>query len=665
MGKNRFLNQTTIAGQIRVVMTVMLVSSLVLVGVMSGLMTFFSTISNLKTSMALVASEAAAHVHSEIDITMKQVELIGRMPDIAGDELSTAEKLEVLSGYAANYGWLSCVMVDKTGVVPNSAYSLGDKEYVQRALKGETTVNNPSMQEALGGLIITYAAPIWKDGVAGTEVVGAVILTTDAKKFSDILSEIHISDNGGAYIINTEGTVIASNDYDQVLNEENSIADAQTDKNLKKLAALEQQMIAGETGTGSYSYNGGSEVMAFTPVGINGWSISVFAPYLDFMASTLQAIILTSLVIVAALVFGTMSAKRLGNQIGAPIQLCVERLRLLAQGDLESPVPEINTKDETKILKDATEEIVTAQSAIINDISYILSTMADGDFTVHSQIGEESYAGAYVGLLEASRNLKYKMTDTLQKIKEGSDEVSMGAAQLADGAQNLAEGSTDQAGSVEELQATIIDITSHVEENAKASEAAAKMAGEVAERAQASSAEMDKMTEAMVRISSTSMEIGNIIGEIEDIADQTNLLSLNAAIEAARAGEAGRGFAVVADQIRKLAEDSAASAVNTKKLIESSIAEVENGNQIAARTAAVLAEVIGGLHEIASGAQATSANSAQQAEMMEQLEKGVQQISEVVQGNSAIAEEVSATSEELSAQAISLDGLVGQFTLNE
>ena len=171
------------------------------------------------------------------------------------------------------------------------------------------------------------------------------------------------------------------------------------------------------------------------------------------------------------------------------------------------------------------------------------------------------------------------------------------------------------------------------------------------------------MTEAMERITSTSQEIVNIIGEIEEIASQTNLLSLNAAIEAARAGDAGRGFAVVADQIRKLAEDSAQSAVNTRKLIESSLAEVEQGNQITERTTKVMQEVIEGLNQLAQGAESSSKNSIQQAEMMEQLELGVEQISEVVQGNSAIAQEVAATSEELSAQAISLDNMVGQFKL--
>ena len=176
---------------------------------------------------------------------------------------------------------------------------------------------------------------------------------------------------------------------------------------------------------------------------------------------------------------------------------------------------------------------------------------------------------------------------------------------------------------------------------------------------------MAVMTEAMGRISETSLKIGAVITEIEDIADQTNLLSLNASIEAARAGEAGRGFAVVADQIRTLAEQSAKAAVNTKALIEGSIHEIEVGNKAAERTAEVLSSVVEDIHAIAQTAKGLSEVSKQQAESMEQAEEGVARISEVVQSNSATAEEASATSEELSAQAVSMDELVAQFRLRD
>ena len=167
----------------------------------------------------------------------------------------------------------------------------------------------------------------------------------------------------------------------------------------------------------------------------------------------------------------------------------------------------------------------------------------------------------------------------------------------------------------------------------------------------------------MERINNTSKEIANIIAEIEDIAAQTNLLSLNASIEAARAGEAGKGFAVVADQIGKLASDSANSAVNTKRLIENSIQEIEQGNNITLKTTAAIESVINGIKSLANSTHEISELSNSQADAMKQLELGVEQISEVIQSNSAAAQETSATSEELSAQSDNLEHLVGQFVL--
>jgi len=161
------------------------------------------------------------------------------------------------------------------------------------------------------------------------------------------------------------------------------------------------------------------------------------------------------------------------------------------------------------------------------------------------------------------------------------------------------------------------------------------------------------------------MKIGNIIAELEDIASQTNLLSLNASIEAARAGEAGLGFAVVADEIRKLAEQSANSAVNSRALIEESIQEVKNGNQVALKTSDVLGKLVVAIHEIADTSKQISESSIQQAQAMEQADIGIERISEVVQANSATAQEASATSEELSAEAESMEELVNQFTLRE
>lgn len=180
-----------------------------------------------------------------------------------------------------------------------------------------------------------------------------------------------------------------------------------------------------------------------------------------------------------------------------------------------------------------------------------------------------------------------------------------------------------------------------------------------------SQAEMNTMMAAMERINTASMKIGSIISEIESIASQTNLLSLNASIEAARAGELGRGFAVVAAEIRELADQSAKAAVDTRELIEGSIREVAEGNHAAERASNAIGSVVTGIQQIADFSKNLKIMVEDQAEAMRQAEIGINQISEVVQSNAATAQQASATSQELSAQATILDELVGQFSLDK
>ena len=177
--------------------------------------------------------------------------------------------------------------------------------------------------------------------------------------------------------------------------------------------------------------------------------------------------------------------------------------------------------------------------------------------------------------------------------------------------------------------------------------------------------DMEVLVQAMSRINETSEKIGAIITQIEDIASQTNLLSLNASIEAARAGEAGKGFAVVADQIRNLAEQSAKSAVDSKALIEAAIHEVGDGNMYAEKASTSLREVVDGIQAIADSAKKIKEISIEQADSMEQVEATAERIAEVVQNNSAAAQETSATSEELTAQATTLSGMVSVFKLRQ
>lgn len=369
-------------------------------------------------------------------------------------------------------------------------------------------------------------------------------------------------------------------------------------------------------------------------------------------------------IIMIAMIFASKISKKIAKRISVPLQKLGERLKTFAAGDLSSPFPAVNTGDEVEDMANDASEMAANLDSIIMDIGEVLGEMAAGNYTVRSKISDK-YTGDFQKLYASMRGLRDQMTETLLSIGDASNQVSAGSNELANASQCLAEGATDQANSVVELHATISDITEAMEKSAANADESYTKAQQYADEADNSRQEMDTMMAAMNRINETSTRIGDIISEIESIAAQTNLLSLNASIEAARAGESGRGFAVVADQIRELADQSAQAAVDTRELIEASIREVNEGNRAADHASNAIESVVQGIKQIAEFSKNLKVIMEDHAESMRQAEIGVNQISGVVESNAATAEEASATSEELSAQATMLDELVGQFELKK
>lgn len=382
---------------------------------------------------------------------------------------------------------------------------------------------------------------------------------------------------------------------------------------------------------------------------------------LSIISAVLSVIVIV--ITIAVVLYAIKMGKRIAKGIVEPMNALVQRFSVFATGDLSSPFPTVVNKDEIADMVSEASDMAATLNDIIDDTKYLMSGMANGNYAIKSNAADK-YTGDFMGLLEAMRMMRDQMTQTLRSIEESSDQVSAGAENLAEASQSLAEGATDQAGSIEELQATITTITENIQMFANAAKESYGQAKKYADEADSSRAGMTAMVDAMNRINETSRKIENIISEIEDIAEQTNLLSLNASIEAARAGEAGRGFSVVADQIRQLAEQSTRSAVDTRELIEGSIQEIEEGNKAANNVAQSINTVVNSIWQIADSAKQASAMASEQAEAMVQAEQGINQVSEVVQSNSATAQECSATSEELSAQAIALNELISWFILS-
>jgi len=345
--------------------------------------------------------------------------------------------------------------------------------------------------------------------------------------------------------------------------------------------------------------------------------------------------------------------------VDAPIVEIRDIMRGLMQGDFSKKVIG-DYKGDFDIIKTAVNSTIDSLNGCIGEMAEILEDVSNGD--LRSKITRD-YKGSFSQIKYSINNITENLHKTMSEITLATDQVLTGAKQISLTAMDLANGATEQANSVEELNASIDSISKQTTENAENATQANTLSEKSTENAKEGDNNMKQMLDAMSKIKDSSSNISRIVKTIQDIAFQTNLLSLNASVEAARAGEHGRGFAVVAEEVRDLAARSQKAAKETTDLIEDSINRVDTGSSIAEATANALEVIVGNVNEVSKIIGDISVASHEQAEAAGQASTGVGQISAVVQSNSAASEETAAAAEELNSQAELLLELVSRFKL--
>lgn len=538
--------------------------------------------------------------------------------------------------------------ITSAGSISGSDYNVTTRAWYDCTKSGKTMLTKTYLSASTGKMILSAATPVYD---SSKKLLGVVGIDVNIDTIINMMGEYKIGANGYSMLMASDGEFVYHPDSSLI---ETMIQDMKISSNVSTAVSSNTAQRL------KYKVDGQTKYGYMKPIGSTGFITLSCIPKGQYFASLTKAIIMLLALIIAAEAVIIVLINKISTKIVKPLSELNDAALELANGNFDVTI-DVHSNDEVGELGHSIEKTVNRLKEYIDyidEISDVLAAMADGKLAIHLKY---AYVGEFQKVKDALNHISESMTQVMTSIMEGSSQVSLGSDDLANAAQSMAENTETQAASIEELLATATTVAEQVKENRDNSEKSAEYTNEVADVMKASKEHMNAMREAMDKIQESSKQVVSVIKAIEDIASQTNLLSLNASIEAARAGEAGKGFAVVAGEIGGLSNESANAVNTTRDLINISLEEIEKGNAIVNDVIASLDEAVERVN-IANGMiQDTAKMADSQMDSINQIRDGINDMSQIVQDNSAMAEETSATSEELAAQSVSLNDLVQRF----
>ena len=580
----------------------------------------------VQTDVNRASALASENLSNQLQNYMNVTSIAGTDSIIRDSSASISDKEACIDRYVQTYGFTSGNLLDPNAVSLFDGTDFSDRDYVQRALTGEVCVSDITLSRYTGTYGVSIAAPVQS---ASGDITGVIYFRIDNDFMTSIVENLKISRNSSACIVDANNQIIAHEDPALIMTEAAASNDG---------------------------------ICASVPVNnTNGWTLVITAPESDFTGAMTtmirQFVIWDIIAVIAALIIAMLFANSMSKSV-----LTVKNAMLsISQGDLSCSLTKTKRKDELGVLQNTAASLVEMLQHIIGEANQILGSIAHFDLTTGEM---NSYPGAFNSLADSVNAIRQMLTRMIIDIQSSSANVKSGSSQLAEATQLLSEGTVSQTSSIEKLVMDMNNVVDSINQNSENGNLINERLNTLDTKIQDSSQQMEHLLRIVDQIEEMSSDIQKIVGTIDSIAFQTNILALNASVEAARAGENGRGFAVVAEEVSSLASRSSDASKKTGELIEKCITGIAQAKESADVTASALESIVTDSAEIARSFDSISEATREEARKANSIRMEINNISDVVQSNSSTAQETAASTEALSQQAQTLEAMTSRFRVN-
>ena len=503
-----------------------------------------------------------------------------------------------------------------------------------------------------GRLGITMGMPVKENGETALYVVGVYKYDT----LNDVISSINLGKTGMAYMVNREGIVTGHPNQSLALNQSTLVQLSSGNKNAV------DRVTTGETGSTEFPIDGKSMLVAFSPIRGTQWSLVIQIPKSDYNSLINGAMLVSILATLAILVVSILLVLRLSRSISRPVKRVTDRMVALSNGDLHTEVVPVHSGDELEIMTQTLDTTLESINRYISDIQRVLTQVADGDLRTEPQV---DYKGDFALIRSSLHTITQSMNETLLGFRAAAARLTDMADQMNGQSAQLHHASLEQNQSTEALVHEVTQVKERLADVTESSGQTRAQTEEITRRIQSANEQMSALSSAMDDISTNAQQITKIAKDIEDIAFQTNILSLNASVEAARAGAAGKGFAVVADEVKQLAAKSAKAAQSAAKMVSNTQAIIQTGVALTGDTAGSLYAISDVSTQISAISDQLTAAVQGQEHALAVMEERIDAISAIADRNLQNAGETEQSSASLAREAEALQSQVQKFILKE